>query len=109
MEKDQEKLYIQMAREHPDIICSDVPVEILEAAAFSGEEPTNFMKEYLAAGHQEWLIRTLGQRAYFEPEQVDRSVMVLWLRACDLYTSHRFNRPNPEADKPFFSDEGLYD
>jgi hypothetical protein len=43
MEKDQEKLYIQMAREHPDIICSDVPVEILEAAAFSGEEPTNFM------------------------------------------------------------------
>ena len=109
MEPEQEEHYIALAQERPDLSCSDVPFEILEAAAFSGEEPTDFMKEFLAAGHKEWLYRTLGQRPFLDQEQLDRAVGVLWIRACDLYASQTLNWPNPHGDAPFFSDEGLYD
>lgn len=91
------------------MVCSDAPAEILEAAAFSGEEPTNFMKDFLAAGHKEWLYRTYGQRLHLDRERIDRAVVVLWIRACDLYTRLTFDPPNPEGTRPFFSDEGLYD
>lgn len=109
MDPAQEEHYVKMALEHPHLLCSEVPAEVLEAAAFSGEEPTAFVKEFLAAGHKEWLSRSLGRRAYFDPERIDRAVMVLWLRACELYTSYVFQKPHPAAGLPFFSDEGLYD
>jgi hypothetical protein len=109
MEPEREELYINLAQKCPDLLCSEAPFEILEAASFSGEEPTEFLKAFLAAGHKQWLLQSRGQRAYFDPEQIDRAVTVLWLRACDLYTSYLLNRSNPEWDKLFFSDEGLYD
>jgi hypothetical protein len=109
MEPEREEFYINMAQRHPDLLCSEAPLEILEAASFSGEEPTEFLKAFLAAGHKQWLSQRRGPRAYFDQEQIDCAVMMLWLRACDLYTSHTLNRPNPEGDKLFFSDEGLYD
>jgi hypothetical protein len=109
MEPEKEESYINMARERPDLLCSEAPFEVLEAASFSGEEPTEFLKTLLATGHKQCLLQCCGQQAYFDQEQIDRAVMVLWLRACDLYTSLMLNRPNSEWDKLFFSDEGLYD
>jgi hypothetical protein len=109
MEPEREEFYINLAQEHPDLLCSEAPLEILEAASFSGEEPTEFLKAFLAAGHKQWLLQCRGKPAYFDQEQIDRAVVVLWLRACDLYTSHLFHRSNSQWDKPFFSDEGLYD
>lgn len=109
MEPEKEEFYINLAQQRPDLLCSETPFEILEAASFSGEEPVGFLKTFLESGHKQWLLQSRGQRAYFDQEQIDRAVMVLWLRACDLYTSLILNRPNLEWDKLFFSDEGLYD
>ena len=41
--------------------------------------------------------------------QIDNGVMALWLRASRLNTSHVLRRSDPDWDKPFFSDEGLFD
>ena len=45
----------------------------------------------------------------FDQEIIDRAVYVLWYRACALYTSHQTGVADPDWDRPFFSDEGLYD
>ncbi len=108
MDPAQEQHYIQMAMEHPDILCSEAPVEILEAAA-SEAEPTKFLEEYFAAGHAGWLAIKHGRSINFPKEFMDRSILVLWLRACLLNTDRLLGREPRDAGKPFFSDDGLYD
>ena len=108
MDPAQEKHYIQMAMEHPGILCSEAPLEILEAAA-SEAEPTPFMEEYFAAGHSGWLAIKHGRRITFPKEFMDRSILVLWFRACLLNTDRLLGQELRDADKPFFSDDGLYD
>ena len=56
MDPAREKHYLQMATDHPEILCSEAPLEILEAAASEGE-PTKFVEEYFAAGHSQWLAK----------------------------------------------------
>jgi len=34
--------------------------------------------------------------------------LILWNRACLLDTDRLLGQTNPDTDKPFFSDEGLY-
>ena len=108
MDPAQEQHYIQMATEHPDILCSEVPVEILEAAA-SEAEPTKFMEEYFAAGHAGWLAIKHGRSINFPKGFMDRSILVLWFRACLLHTDRLLGQEPRDAGKPFFSDDGLYD
>ena len=108
MDRHQEEFYIQMAQSNPHMLCSEAPFEILEAASFAGEEPTEFMTSFFTAGHLEWISQIYNQRIHFEKERIDRAVFVLWLRASDLYTSHHTRRSDPNWDKPLFSDEGLY-
>ena len=98
-----------MARDRPDIPCAEIPLELLEAAAFSGEEPFGFIEEFLRVGHESWLTLRFGHRVFFDREQMDRAVLLLWLRACELYTSRVFGHPDMESNQPFFSDEGLLD
>jgi len=38
----------------------------------------------------------------------DQAIIVLWLRACLLNTDRLMGCQYPGADKPFFSDDGLY-
>ncbi len=107
MEREQEQLYIRMSQDNPTWLCSEVPFELLEAASFAGEEPTEFVSAFLEAGHTQWLEGIYGRR-HFDRERIDRAVLVLWLRACDLYASHVTGIPFPDWGQVFFSDEGLY-
>ena len=104
-----EKHYLQMALNHPDMLCSEAPIEVLEAAAASGEEPTEFLKDLFATGHSQWLSQKYGRRVQLGKDRTNTAIIVLWLRACRLCTSHILGRPDANWDKPFFSDEGLYD
>jgi hypothetical protein len=42
-------------------------------------------------------------------EQIDRAIIVLWVRACNLNTSRLSGRPDDNWPKPFFWDEELAD
>jgi hypothetical protein len=109
MDTAKEELYITMASENPNMLCSEAPMEILEAASYAGDEPTPFLRSFFAAGHTQWLTQCYGLPATaFEQERIERAALLLWVRACELYTSHVYGRPDPNWDKPFFSDEGLY-
>ena len=105
MDRHQEEIYIQLAQANPNMLCSEAPFEILEAASFSGDEPTEFMTLYFTAGHLEWVAQINNRRIHLEQERI---VFLLWLRASNLYTSQHTGRPDPDWGKPFFSDEGLY-
>ena len=104
-----ERAYIQMAMDNPNWLCREVPGEILQAASYAGDEPNEFLRSFLSTGHTQWLLEKYGPRTRVLPEQVERAVLVLWVRACSLYTSKTTGRPDGDWDKPFFSDEGLYD
>ena len=108
MNQDQEAAFVQMAQDNPEILCSEIPVELLEAASFSGEEPSEFLTQFLTAGHLEWLAQRHDGRYHYEQERIDRAVYLLWNRACHLYTSHIMSLADADWVKPFFSDEGLY-
>lgn len=89
--------------------CSEAPLEILQESSYAGDEPTEFLQAFFAAGHAQWLAQNYGVPATaFPKERVARAALMLWLRACQLYTSSWYRRPNSDWDKPFFSDEGLY-
>lgn len=109
MDPESEQRYIEMATENPTMLCSEVPLEILQAASYAGDEPTGFLRTLLAAGYSCWVSETHGTRIHLAKEQVDVAVLVLWVRACGLYTSKMTGQPDDDWDKPFFSDEGLYD
>ena len=99
--------YLQMARECPGLLCSQVPLEILEAATDDGVEPSQFIQEFLEAGHTQWLVQKHGRVRRGE-QQIKNAVVVLWVRAGRLFNSHTLGRLDPDWDNPFFSDEGLY-
>jgi len=107
MDATKEPHYIRMAIDHPDILCSEVPLEILDAAAAEGE-PTKFMEEYFATGHSHWLAKKHGRRINVPKIHMNRAILVLWFRACLLNTDHLLGNKIRDADLPFFSDEGLY-
>ena len=107
MDPGQEEHYLQFASEHPDVMCSEVPSELLEAAA-SDAEPTKFLEEFFAVGYTGWLAQKHGRRIHPPQDLVDRAVIVLWLRACLLNTDRLLGRTDGGQDTLFFSDEGLY-
>ena len=96
-----------MAEEQPEMTCADTPVQILEAASAEAE-PTPFMEEYFAVGHSAWLAVKHGRRISLPQNLMDRAIIVLWNRAGLLNTDRLLGQPSPDAEKPFFSDEGLY-
>ena len=87
--------------------CAETPVEILVAAAAEAE-PTPYMEEYFAVGHSSWLAFKHGRKISLPQNLMDRAILVLWNRAGLLNTDRILGQTNPDADKPFFSDEGLY-
>ena len=103
-----EEYYLQVAMNRPDILCSEVPVELLEATS-SVDEPTRFLEHFFATGHTQWLAKVQGRRVRLEKDRLNNAIVVLWLRACHLHTSHILGLSHPDLDKPFFSDEGLYE
>ena len=107
MELDRERHFLRMAVEQPDILCTDAPDEILEACGVE-VEPTDFLEQYFAAGHSAWLAHKHGRRINKPQILVNQAILVLYRRACLLYTGRLMGLINPDADRPFFSDEELY-
>ena len=66
------------------------------------------MEEYFATGHAGWLTVKHGRRISLPQNLIDRAILVLWNRAGLLRTGRLLGQENPDADKPFFDDEGLY-
>ena len=104
---DNQSEYMAIAMGQPNILCSEVPPTLLEAASWDGEEPSAFFVEFLSTGYQEWLAGETGQRISLPREILDQVVLGLWGRACHLHTSRLLNKSNPDWDKQFFSDEGI--
>ena len=105
LQPEAENNYIQLALEHSSMLCSEAPPEILEACA-SEAEPTKFMEEFFATGYSQWVLENRGHR--LPQEIINNAILVLWLRACRLHTSILLEEQEPDWDKPFFSDTGLY-
>lgn len=105
MDAAQEEQYLQLTINNAGILCSEAPVDILEACA-SEAEPTPFMEEFFAAGYAEWVYQKYGRR--LPQDRINNAIIVLWLRACRLHTSLLVGIQDPDWGKPFFSDEGLY-
>ena len=61
MDREQEERYIDLAADNPELLCSEVPDEILEACAAEAE-PTAFMEEFLATGHSQWILLKYRRR-----------------------------------------------
>ena len=109
MDPDQQVRYLELAAANPYWLCSDIPIELLEECSYVGDEPTPFLNAFFAAGHGQWLYRTHGiPPSAVDPERMQRAALLLWIRACELYTSRLYQRPGPDWDQAFFSDEGLY-
>ena len=107
MEPDREQFFLKQAVEQPDILCGDAPDEILEACGVE-IEPTDFLEQYFAAGHSAWLAHKHG-RSINKPQMlVDQAILVLYRRACLLYTARLMGQDGPDIDRPFFSDDELY-
>ena len=108
MDPAREEYYLRMALNGPDVLCSEVPIELLEASS-SVDEPTRFLENFFATGHTQWLAKKHGRRVQLGKDQLNNAILVLWLRACHLHTSHILHLSHPDLYRPFFSDEGLYE
>ncbi|MDA0263102.1 MAG: hypothetical protein O3A93_02320 [Chloroflexi bacterium] len=107
MDLEAQARFLKMAEEQPDITCAQVPDIILEFASAEAE-PTPFMEQYFSVGYAEWLALKHGRRISLPQNLMDRAILVLWNRAGLLHTDRILGKESPDADKPFFSDEGLY-
>lgn len=96
----QEPEYIVMAEESAGMLCKDAPPEILEACALDNE-PTPFLEQYFEAGIRAHARKEHGREL---PQMyVNNAILVLWLRACRLYTNGLLGAADPDLDKEFFS------
>ena len=107
MDPEAEQRYLHLAMENPNILCSQVPSEVLEAATYDDLEPSAFYKSFLEAGHTQWLLKTYGPAPQAK-DRINNAIVVLWVRALRLHNSRVLGRPDADDDRPFFSDEGLY-
>ncbi len=106
MDSAQEQQFLELALNSPDILCSEAPVEILEACS-DDVEPTPFLEEFFGTGYSNWMYQKHGRR--LPQERINNAIIVLWNRACRLHTSILTGIETPDRDNPFFSDEGLYE
>ena len=99
---DQESDYIQLAEQSPEMLCSDAPPEILEACALDNE-PTPFLERFFEAGIRAHARNQHGREL---PQMyVNNAILVLWLRACRIYTNGLLGIPDPDDSRMFFSSE----
>ena len=96
----QEPDYIQLAETTPGMLCCEAPAEILEACALDNE-PTPFLERFFEAGIRAHARQEHGREL---PQMyVNNAILVLWLRACRLYTNGLLGVVDPDLDKQFFS------
>ena len=104
MDPTMEEHYLQMARNRPTMLGSEVPLEILEEASHV-DHPTGFLIDFFEAGHNQWLFQKYGRRLPRSKDQMAQVAVGLWMKASYLHTSHLLGQSDPQSNKPFFSDE----
>ena len=98
--REQEAGYIRLAEESPAMLCREAPPEILEACALDNE-PTPFLEQFFEAGIRAHARMSHGREL---PQlYVNNAILVLWLRACRLYTNGLLGVADPDLEKDFFS------
>ena len=98
--QDQERDYVLFAEGSPALLCREAPPEILEACALDNE-PTPFLEQFFEAGIRAHARQQHGREL---PQMyVNNAILVLWLRACRLYTNGLLGIADPDLDKEFFS------
>ena len=102
----KEEEYVQLALDNPGMLCSEAPLEILDACS-SEAEPTKFLEDFFAAGYSGWIMEKYKRR--LPQERINNAIIVLCLRASQVHTNVLLGLLDPYWDKPFFSDEGLYE
>ncbi len=107
MDSAKEAYYLQFAADNPEILCSEVPLDLLEEAATEAE-PTPFFEQFFGVGYSGWLAKKHGRRIRFPQERINAAILVLWYRAILLNTDRIVGTHEVDADGPFFSDEGLH-
>lgn len=105
MDRATEEEYLRLAVNNANMLCSESPREILDACS-AEIEPTSFLEDFFSAGYSQWVLETYGRR--LPQERINNAIIVLWLRACRLHTSLLLGVQDPDWDRPFFSDVGLY-
>jgi hypothetical protein len=97
--REQEPEYIRLAEGSPAMLCRQVPDEILEACALDNE-PTPFLERFFEAGIRSHARQQHGREL---PQMfVNNAILVLWLRACRLYTNGLLSISDPDLDREFF-------
>ena len=98
--REQEPEYIRLAEQSPGMLCHEAPGEILEACALDNE-PTPFLERFFEAGIRSHARMQHGRGL---PKMfVNNAILVLWLRACRLYTNGLLKIPDPDLEREFFS------
>jgi hypothetical protein len=98
--QEQEPDYIRLAEVSPGMLCREAPPEILEACALDNE-PTPFLEQFFEAGIRAHARQQHGREL---PQMfVNNSILLLWLRACRLYTNGMLGVTDPDLEKEFFS------
>ena len=98
--REQEPEYLRLAESAPGMLCREAPPEILEACALDNE-PTPFLERFFEAG-----VRAHARQAHGRelPQlYVNNAILVLWLRACRLYTNGLLGIDDPDWGREFFS------
>lgn len=108
MDPTAEERYLQMALDRPDMLGSEAPMEVLEAASLV-DEPTGFLENFFAAGYTQRLSKKYGRSVHLPQDRTNNAVVILWVKACRLHTNRMLGLPDEELDKPLFADELLYD
>ncbi len=82
------------------MLCSDAPPEILEACALDNE-PTPFLERFFESGIRAHARQQHGREL---PQMyVNNAILVLWLRACRLYTNQLLGVADTDLKLMFFS------
>ncbi|GIT44788.1 MAG: hypothetical protein Ct9H300mP11_27240 [Chloroflexota bacterium] len=99
IQPEEERKYIQLALNQSEMLCSEAPLEILEAWPRKLNQPS-LWKIFLPRDIPNGPLENRGHR--LPQEIINNAILVLWLRACRLHTSILLEEKDPDWKKPFF-------
>ena len=88
--------YLQMARDNPNMLCSDVPAEVLAETAYDDSDPSELLRAFLEVGFNWWLTEKHGGSIILPESMLRDALTVLWDRTCRLYNSHLLVQDDPD-------------
>jgi len=101
MEPEARQGFLRMAEEHPEMTCAETPVEILRGRGWAHTLHGRVFRR--------WSCQLAGLQARTEDFSAPEPHGPRYIGPLEPGWPDRIlGQTNPDADKPFFSDEGLY-